>query len=202
MISIYWKDMHYLATKRIIARSKRLRDNYPEDVIIIIPAQRKRKRSKVSMRLGYYNPSINAKGLSLKRERERTKFFFPHRRSLLRFVLFLYEHRLRRHLLHSRPPSLYLVSWVWKTLNGFLMTLKGRAQRDERGKSVGRAKAREREKQQLIPATLRRLSDDWWRLRLLGRDEQETLSKSLMRSIPKLRLRGTRVCDVGYSCYG
>jgi len=28
--------MHYLATKRIIARSKRLRDNYPEEDVIII----------------------------------------------------------------------------------------------------------------------------------------------------------------------
>ena len=70
------------------------------------------------MRSARYNPSINAKGLSLKRERERERenvqsffSFFPlHRRSLLRFVRFLYEHRLRRHLLRSRPPSLYLVS--------------------------------------------------------------------------------------------
>ena len=57
LISIYWKDMHYLATKRIIARSKRLRDNYPEEDVIIIDQskewdrerEREREREKQSI---------------------------------------------------------------------------------------------------------------------------------------------------------
>lgn len=58
--------------------------------------------------------------------------------------IFLYEGRLRRHLLRSRPPSLYLVSRVWKTLNGFLMILKGRGMRAaRRARKVSRAGARE-----------------------------------------------------------
>lgn len=82
------------------------------------------------------------------------------------------------------------------------MTLKGRARRDERGKSAGRAEAREREKQQLIPATLRRLSettDD-------GRDYWVLTGKRLCPSLPRVRYRNDdfvgREFVMSDSCYG
>lgn len=198
MISIYWKDIYYLATKRIIARSKRLHDNYSEEVINAVgPAQRRREKEKRSI----YAPSViilpsTRRGCPWREKESVRSSFSPSSPS---FRTFLYERRLRRHLLRSRPPSLYLVSRVWKTLNGFLMTLKGRAsaRAARRAREVS-AEVREREKQQLIPATLGRLSDELmtaaitrsWRAR-------ETPSKSLTHSIPKRRLRRTRVCDVG-----
>lgn len=160
LISIYWKDIHYLATKRIIARSKRLHDNYSEEVINAVgPAQRKREKEKRSIYVSSVIILPSTRRGCPWREKERVQSFFSSSSFSPSFDTFLYERRLRRHLLRSRPPSLYLVSRVWKTLNGFLMTLKGRASaRATRRAREVRAEVREREKQQLIPATLRRLS--------------------------------------------
>lgn len=103
------------------------------------------------MRLILYNPSINAKGLSLKKEWAR--FLYPRLVQVFpSLCIFLYKGRLGRHLLRSRPPSLYLVSRVWKTLNGFLMTLKGRGMRAaRRARKVSRAEARERRSNSWYP---------------------------------------------------
>lgn len=110
---------------------------------------------------------------------------------------FLYDRRLRRHLLRLRPPSLYLVSRVWKTLNGFLMTLKGRGMRAaKRARKVSRAEVRERRSNSWYPRyTSPPTTDD-------GRDYWVVTGRDFIQvsherdTETTRRHRKTRVCDV------
>lgn len=121
------------------------RVNYPKESVSAMAQSSKRKKRE---NLDIYAPNITILPSTRRgcrwRKNERFSILVSLKLSpSLR--IFLYEGRLRRHLLRSRPPSLYLVSRVWKTLNGFLMILKGRGMRAaRRARKVSRAEARER----------------------------------------------------------